>query len=292
MHALHHPDSQGGPPALRFAPSPNGYLHLGHALSALENQRIAQRLGGKVLLRMEDIDLTRCRPDFDTAIREDLTWIGFAWDGEVRRQSEHFPDYVAALERLSAMGLTYEDHESRAELKARVAAHEAETGAAFPRDPDGAPLVRRGDQNGGSDPRAAIRLDLEKALQVLAGPLFFTSFDDAGHSGEPVLARPELWGDVVLARKETPTSYHLSVVVDDALQGVTHVVRGADLTAAVHIHVALQRLLGLRTPLYHHHRLILGPDGRKLSKSEAATGLRSLRAAGATPADIRAMIYG
>jgi glutamyl-Q tRNA(Asp) synthetase len=282
-------------PVFRFAPSPNGYLHLGHALSALLNFEMARAAGGRLLLRIEDIDRTRCRPHYEQAIYEDLAWLGVAWEEPVRRQSEHFADYGAALARLEAMGLIYPSFESRSEIARLVAAR----GDAWPRDPDGAPLypgaarkltaAERRRRIDAGEPYA-LRLDMRAAM-ARAGPLSFTETGPgpAGESGT-VAAVPQRWGDVILARKETPTSYHLSVVVDDAAQGVTQVVRGQDLFHSTGVHRLLQALLGLPAPAYHHHRLILGNDGQKLAKSTQATGLRALRAAGASPADIRRML--
>ena len=281
------------PPVFRFAPSPNGYLHLGHALSALLNAEMARAAGGRLLLRIEDIDATRCRPEYEAAIYEDLAWLGLAWEQPVRRQSEHFDDYRAALAKLDALGLIYPSFESRAEIAALVAEREARD---WPRDPDGAPLypgnaktmapAERARRMAAGEPYA-LRLDMAAAL-ARTGPLTWTE-TGAGPSGETgtVAADPAAWGDVILARKETPTSYHLSVVVDDAAQGVTDIVRGRDLFHATSVHRLLQALLGLPQPRYHHHRLILDGDGRKLSKSTQATGLRELRAQGATAADIR-----
>jgi glutamyl-Q tRNA(Asp) synthetase len=285
------------PPIFRFAPSPNGYLHLGHALSALINFDQAQRAGGRFLLRIEDIDATRCRPEFETAIYEDLGWLGLTWESKVRRQSEHFDDYRAAVARLEAAGLLYPSFESRNEIAALVAAREPS--APWPRDPDGAPLYpgtgkilsagERARRLAGGEPYA-LRLDLNKAV-AQAGPLTWTE-TGAGPAGETgtVTAAPSDWGDVVLARKGAPTSYHLAVVLDDALQGVTHVVRGQDLFWSTSVHRLLQTLLGLPTPVYHHHRLVLDDDGRKLSKSFGATSLRELRASAASPADIRRLV--
>jgi len=275
----------------RFAPSPNGYLHLGHARSALLNADMAQREGGRLLLRIEDIDATRCRPEFEAAIYEDLAWLGIAWDDPVRRQSAHYDDYRAALARLEAIGLIYPSFESRAEI-ARLAAARAD----WPRDPDGAPLYPGEAKNlsaaecerriAASEPYA-LRLDMQAAL-TRAGPLTWTE-TGAGPANESgtVPADPAAWGDVILARKETPTSYHLAVVVDDAAQGVTDVVRGQDLFHATSVHRLLQALLGLPQPSYHHHALVLGAEGRKLSKSTQATGLRELRAQGVSPVEIR-----
>lgn len=301
MAAPHHPDAPIQPAAavLRFAPSPNGLLHLGHALSALENRLSADRLGGRLLLRIEDIDTTRCRPEFEAAARADLAWLGIAFDGPVRRQSEHPDAYRAALGRLDAMGLVFASFETRTELKALARAREAETGRPWPTDPDGAPLyagagrsLSRADREGliAAGRPHALRLDMAAAIDRIGRPLSWTEVDADGRPLRDIAARPERWGDVVLARKDVGTSYHLSVVVDDALQGVTHVVRGEDLFEATAVHRLLQELLGLPVPLYRHHRLIPGPDGRKLSKSEQATGLRALREAGMTPADIRRMI--
>ena len=285
------------PPVFRFAPTPNGYLHLGHAFSALLNLDLARQTGGRLLLRIEDIDLTRCKPEFETAIYEDLTWLGFAWDEPVRRQSEHLADYREALEKLSAQNLAFPSFETRAEIAKLVAQREAS--GRWPRDPDGAPLypgtakLLSSDERArllGSDAPYALRLDMAAAC-ARAGDLFWAEHGE-GPDGEigAVAARPEAWGDVVLARKETPTSYHLSVVVDDALQGVTEVVRGQDLFWSTSVHRLLQQLLGLPQPAYRHHRLILDAAGGKLSKSTEATGLRELRAGGARRADIRGLV--
>jgi glutamyl-Q tRNA(Asp) synthetase len=276
------------PPVFRFAPSPNGYLHLGHALSALLNADMARAAGGRLLLRIEDIDAARCRPEYEAAIYEDLAWLGIAWEEPVRRQSEHYDGYRAALARLEALGLVYPSFESRAEIAALVAAREP-----WPRDPDGAPLYpgdakampapERKRRMAAGEPHA-LRLDMPAAM-ARAGSLTWTEMDQ-GAAANPATS-PAIWGDVILARKETPTSYHLSVVVDDAAQGVTDVVRGQDLFHSTSVHRLLQALLGLPAPRYRHHRLILDADGNKLSKSTAATGLRELRAQGVTPADIR-----
>jgi glutamyl-Q tRNA(Asp) synthetase len=285
------------PSIFRFAPSPNGNLHLGHALSALLNFDMARAAGGKLLLRIEDIDETRCRPEYERAMLDDLAWLGIAWEQPVRRQSEHLDDYRAALARLEAHGLLYPSFESRSDIAALVA--ERERAGAWPRDPDGAPLYpgnaksispagrKRRIETG---ERYALRLDMAAAV-ARVGPLTWTEIGQGpgGESGV-VPAAPMAWGDVVLARKETPTSYHLAVAVDDALQGVTDVVRGQDLFLATGVHRLLQTLLGLPAPVYHHHRLLLDADGRKLSKSTQATGLRELRAQGARPADIRRMV--
>jgi glutamyl-Q tRNA(Asp) synthetase len=282
------------PPVFRFAPSPNGYLHLGHAYSALLNFDLARRCGGRLLLRIEDIDRARCRPEYETAIYEDLAWLGIAWETPVRRQSEHLDVYRDAVEKLGAQGLIYPGFESRAEIARLVALREAN--GPWPRDPDGAPLYPGTAKSLVPGERArlissgalyALRLDME-AARARAGDLVWIEQGE-GPGGETgtLTAQPQVWGDVVLARKETPTSYHLSVVIDDALQGVTDVVRGHDLFWSTAVHRLLQQLLDLPQPAYRHHRLLLDPAGGKLSKSTSATGLRQLRATGATPADIR-----
>ncbi|AXK81705.1 tRNA glutamyl-Q(34) synthetase GluQRS [Pseudolabrys taiwanensis] len=285
------------PPVFRFAPSPNGYLHLGHALSALLNADMARQADGRVLLRIEDIDASRCRPEYEQAVYEDLAWLGITWDGPVRRQSEHFDDYRAALAKLEAQGLVYPSFESRAEIAAMVAAREAQ--APWLRDPDGAPLYPGAAKDMPSDERArrlasgapyALRLDMAAALaRVDALTWQETGTGPAGETGT-IAADPAAWGDVVLARKDTPTSYHLAVAADDAAQGITDVVRGQDLFHATAVHRLLQALLGLPAPRYHHHRLVLDPDGRKLSKSTQATGLRELRARGLTAGDVRRLV--
>jgi len=287
------PDSRK--PVFRFAPSPNGRLHLGHALSALTNEALAAQAGGSLLLRIEDIDLTRSRPDFIAGIIADLDWLGIAFAPGIRRQSEHFADYAAALGSLQARGLVYPCFCSRQEIRAAVAAEEARAGHPWPLDPDGAPLYPG--RCKGLDPAEAmrrsaagephvLRLDMAKAAALAGRALGYTVFDAEGAT-QVVAARPERWGDVVLARKDVPTSYHLAVVVDDALQGVTHVVRGRDLEAATDIHVVLQHLLGLPTPLYHFHRLLLDADGRKLAKTRQSESLAALRERGVRPAAIR-----
>jgi glutamyl-Q tRNA(Asp) synthetase len=282
-------------PVFRFAPSPNGYLHLGHAYSALLNADLARQSGGQLLLRIEDIDPARCRPEFEAAIHEDLGWLGITWQQPVRRQSEHLADYRAALDKLAGLGLVYPSFESRAEI-ARLVAQREQAGA-WPCDPDGAPLYPGTAKQLSEDERTrliieqgvpyALRLDMAAAV-ARAGELGWNEEGEGPHRERGrIAASPQAWGDVILARKETPTSYHLSVVIDDALQGVSEVVRGADLFHATSVHVLLQRLLGLREPVYRHHRLLMDDLGHKLSKSTQATGLRELRAAGLTPDDIR-----
>ncbi|QIP04141.1 tRNA glutamyl-Q(34) synthetase GluQRS [Bradyrhizobium symbiodeficiens] len=285
------------PPVFRFAPSPNGHLHLGHAYSALLNFDRARETGGRLLLRIEDIDTTRCRPEFEAAIYEDLAWLGTSWEIPVRRQSEHLADYRAALDKLSALNLVYPAFESRAEIARLVSAREAD--GPWPRDPDGAPLYPGDSRSLPADARArliasgvpyALRLDMAAACQRVAGLTWRELGEEQGGEGGIVPVRPQAWGDVILARKETPTSYHLSVVVDDALQGVSEIVRGQDLFHATAVHRLLQVLLGLPEPAYRHHRLICDGEGRKLSKSSRSTGLRELRAGGASPASIRALV--
>ena len=240
-----------------------------------------------MLLRIEDIDASRCRPEFETAIYEDLAWLGLKWEQLVRRQSEHFDAYRAALARLDAMGLIYPSFESRAEIAALVA--ERESQEPWPREPDGTPLYP-GDAKAlppaerarliASGAPYALRLDMAAALQRI-GPLTWLE------GGSKKAADPAAWGDVILSRKDALGSYHLAVVVDDAAQGVTDVVRGRDLFHATSVHRLLQSLLDLPAPRYHHHRLILDAEGHKLSKSTQATALRERRARGATPSDIR-----
>ena len=282
---------------LRFAPSPNGYLHLGHAFSALLNHDMAREVGGRLLLRIEDIDAQRSRPEFEAAIYEDLTWLGISWAEPVRRQSEHFADYEAALLKLDARGLLYPSFESRSEIAALVA--ERERHGRWPRDPDGVPLYPgRGRKLAAAERKRrvhageayALRLAIDAAV-AQTGVLTWseTGLGPHGNTGT-ITAAPLMWGDVIVARKDMPTSYHLAVTVDDALQGVTDVVRGQDLFWSTSIHRLLQALLGLPEPIYHHHRLVLDAEGRKLAKSTGAKSLRDLRAEGLTAQDIRRMI--
>lgn len=282
------------PPVFRFAPSPNGYLHLGHARSALLNFDRAREHGGRFLLRIEDTDTTRCRPEFAAAILEDLAWLGMTWEQPVRRQSEHFTLYAKTLARLEREGLLYRSFESRTEIARLVAARETE--GPWPRDPDGVPLYPGPGASLPVEQQALLiqsgipfsqRLRVAEAVRR-AGTLSWIEHGE-GPSGERglVAARPEAWGDVVLGRKEVPASYHLAVVIDDALQGVTDVVRGQDLFWATSIHRLLQELLGLPSPAYHHHALIRDAAGAKLSKSGGSPPIRELRAQGVTPADVR-----
>ena len=266
----------------RFAPSPTGYLHLGHVRSALEGWRAARQAGGRFLLRLEDIDQTRCREEYAAATIEDLAWLGLDWDGPIRKQSEHLDDYRAALDRLDAIGVLYPCFCTRREIQAEIAraggAPQGEGGPTYPGTCRGlnpeqiAALMRSGADY-------ALRLDLARAL-TLTGPLYW-------HEGETRHeANPALLGDVVLARKDVPTSYHLAVTVDDAIQRVTLVTRGTDLVAATHIHRVLQSLLDLPTPHYRHHPLLTDATGRRLAKRNGALTIRSMRQQGMSPAEV------
>lgn len=269
----------------RFAPSPSGYLHLGHAYSALFGYAEAQRAGGRFLLRIEDIDAGRCRPEFTAAILEDLAWLGITWDGPVRIQSAHADEHAAALQALDAQGLLYPCFCTRRDIAEEV----ARAGAA-PHGPDGpiypgtcrelSPAERRRRQEAGQP--YALRLDMGRAI-ARAGVL---TWQDRRRGR--ITATPAVFGDIVLARKDVPSSYHLAVTVDDHAQGVTLVTRGEDLFEATHIHRLLQALLGLDTPEYHHHPLLTDESGRRLAKRDRALTLRALRAAGLSPADLRA----
>jgi glutamyl-Q tRNA(Asp) synthetase len=271
----------------RFAPSPTGRLHRGHAYSALTAFEAARAAGGRFLLRIEDIDRTRCRPEYETALLEDLAWLGLAWETPVRRQSEHMADYRAALERLAERGLVYRCYRTRREIAAAIesaphGAMEAWRGGPLSpqeearREAEGAPY--------------AWRLSLDAAAQALGGfgDLAFKE-EGCGPQGESgrIAARPELGGDVVLARKDVGVAYHLAVVVDDALQGVTHVIRGQDLFEAAHVQRLLQALLGLPTPVYRHHRLLMGPDGKRFAKRDLAETLAEIRARGVSAEALR-----
>ena len=273
-------------PILRFAPSPNGLLHLGHAYSALFTWQAAALLGGVALLRIEDIDIDRSKPEFDAAIQADLAWLGLDWPEPVMRQSQRFPAYEQAANALRRLGIVYPCFCSRAEIAAHSSAG----------DPDGAPLypgtcrhlpaeeaemrLTRGDA-------VQYRLDMSKAT-AMTGSLSYSVIGPTVLDRPQIrYARPERWGDFVLQRKGTPTSYHLSVVVDDAAQHITHVTRGRDMEASTDIHVLLQFLLNLDTPYYSFHKLILDDKGRKLAKSKGSPSLASLRDAGWNPQDVR-----
>ncbi len=270
----------------RFAPSPTGRLHTGHAYAALFAAEAARAANGRFLLRIEDIDATRCRPAFETAIYEDLAWLGLVWETPVRRQSEHFGDYRAALARLETMGLIYPCFCTRKEIAAEIAAS-----AGAPHGPDG-PLYPGACRHRDAAERAAriaagepyvLRLDMARAI-ARTGPLTMEE------SGVRQPAAPAVFGDVVLARKDVPASYHLAVTVDDALQGVTLVTRGEDLLPAAFVHRLLQALLDLPEPAYRHHKLLTGPDGRRLAKRDGAETLADVRARGVSPDDLRARL--
>jgi glutamyl-Q tRNA(Asp) synthetase len=261
----------------RFAPSPTGRMHLGNAYSALLNEKMARESGGRLLLRIEDIDHTRCRPEFVSGIYQDMEWLGISFEPEVRVQSQHIDFYKEKLIFLAAHSLVYPCSCTRSDLRRN-------SSAAL--DPEGQPLYpgtcRHTPPPFGAD--AALRLDMARAVSAAGRPVYVQE------SGRTLLAKPSLWGDVVLARKDLGTSYHLSVVADDALQGVTDVVRGEELLGVTSIHRLLQEMLGYPAPRYHHHRHVKADGGRKLSKSAGDTTLLKLRAQGMTANDVRAML--
>jgi glutamyl-Q tRNA(Asp) synthetase len=269
----------------RFAPSPTGHLHLGHAHSALFAHRIARAAGGKFLLRLEDIDPGRCRPAFAEAIFHDLAWLGLAWARPVRVQSQHLPDYRAVLDQLSARGLLYPCFCTRADIAREIAAS-----AHAPHGPDGvlypgtcralSPAERQARIDAGTP--YALRLDMARAVTEV-GALAFIDGEDT------VTATPEIFGDVVLGRKDVPASYHLCVTHDDAAQGVTLVTRAEDLRPATHLHRLLQALMGWKVPAWRHHALLVGPDGRRYAKRDRSVSLSDLREAGRTPSEVRAL---
>lgn len=270
----------------RFAPSPTGYLHRGHGFSALTAYQAAREVGGRFLLRIEDIDATRCRSEYDAAVSEELAWLGLDWEQPVRRQSKHLTDYHAAIETLRQRGLVYRCFKTRKEIDIGRAPHEPAVpyvGAPLSTDEETQRLVR--------GEAFAWRLSLAAAREALGGfeTLIFVE-QGAGPDGETgvIQARPETAGDIVLARKDVGVAYHLAVVHDDALQGVTHVIRGLDLFEAAHIQRLLQALLDLPTPTYRHHGLLMGPDGKRYAKRDKAQTLRELRAAGMSPQALRA----
>jgi glutamyl-Q tRNA(Asp) synthetase len=282
----------------RFAPSPTGFLHLGHAFAALTAFETARAAGGRFLLRIEDIDKTRCRPDYESSILEDLRWLGLSWEEPVRRQSEHFADYAAALDKLLAAELLYPCFCTRKDIaeeiaRAGIAPQASELspeGPLYPGTCRGMSEAARGRRIAEGVPHA-LRLDVARAKQRMAGYLTFEERGREPHGETGIqIARPELFGDVVLARKELPASYHLAVVVDDALQGVTLVTRGEDLFPATHIQRLLQALLEVPSPAYAHHRLILDAQGKKFSKRDRAATLAGLRESGATAGEVRAMV--
>lgn len=274
--------ARGEPPHVtRFAPSPTGYLHLGHAYSAQFAYEAARLSGGRFLLRIEDIDQTRCRPEFEQGILEDLRWLGLRWDGAVRRQSQDLPLYEGALRRLKELGVIYPCFCTRKQIQAEIeeadrAPHGPSGEAVYPGTCRRLTEAERKRRIEAGEP-FALRLDVAAAL-ALTGPLTWTDV-----RGGAIPAEPELLGDVVLARKDVPTSYHLAVTVDDHLQGVTLVTRGEDLFHATHVHRLLQALLGLRTPRYYHHNLIADSTGQRLAKRNRAVTIRHLRERGWTP---------
>jgi len=283
------------PPVFRFAPSPNGELHLGHALSALDGYEQARAAGGPFLLRIENIDIGRTRPEFVAGIFADLRWLGLEWEEPVLFQSQRMDAYRAAAARLEDLGLLYPCFATRSQIEAAVM-----DGAS---DPDGAPLYpglwkgRTAQEIAGmraAGESAALRIDMAAASKLAAeklggAPLTFVEMAGDG-ARQAVEAHPERWGDAVIVRKDVPTSYHLAVVVDDAWQGVTHVTRGGDLYAATDLHRLLQVLLDLPEPTYRHHRLMVDETGRKLAKSAKDTSLRSLREGGISVAEVRRLI--
>ena len=289
----------------RFAPSPTGPLHLGHAYAALTALDAARAAGGRLLLRIEDIDRTRARPQFERAIHEDLAWLGLEWARPVRRQSEHGDDYAAALERLRARGLVYRCLRTRREVAQAAAsaphghgdaglgdagAGDAATAAPFRGGP--LPPEEEARRLAAGEP-FAWRLSLDAARSALGAAWAALAFTEEGEGPDGrgrIPARPERLGDLVLARKDVGVAYHLAVVVDDALQGVTHVIRGEDLQEAAHGQRLLQALLGLSEPVYRHHPLLLGPDGKRLAKRNGAPALAALRAQGVTPGEVRALV--
>ena len=266
----------------RFAPSPTGYLHLGHAHSALVGWHRARAESGRFLLRIEDIDPARCRPEYEAAILEDLRWLGLAWDGPVRRQSDHLAEYEAALDRMRGMGLLYPCFCSRKDIAAAVSAPHGPEGPIYPGTCRNQPTELVQERLVRGDPYA-LRLDVAKAGAV-AGCLTFQDEREG-----QVEARPETLGDVVLARRDAPASYHLCVTLDDHLQGVTLVTRGVDLFHATHIHRLLQAILDLNVPTYAHHLLLTNPAGERLSKRDGAMALRALRQAGRSAAEVRVL---
>lgn len=281
----------------RFAPSPTGRLHLGHAYSALLAFDASRAAKGDLLLRIEDIDTTRCRPEFEAGIYADLAWLGLDWPGPARRQSDHFADYAAAIEKLRNLGVLYRCFLTRREIaeQAASAPHTSGEGTegmvyfgpAQPMSTDEEEArLARGES-------FAWRLSLRYSQDLLGEEfprLVFIEHDAATNAEREIAARPQIHGDVILARKDTPASYHLCVVHDDALQDITHVIRGDDLRSATHVHVLLQKLLGLPTPVYRHHPLLTGPDGKRYAKRDQSLTLAALREAGVSPAEIRARI--
>ena len=267
----------------RFAPSPTGELHLGSAYSARIAWQRARAAGGTFVVRIEDIDIRRCKRAFETAILADLAWLGLAWDGAVRRQSDHFAEYGQVLDRLDARGLVYPCFCTRADIAASAGAPQGPDGPLYPGTCRHLSAQERRDRIA-AGVEHCLRLDAAKAAKE-AGPYGFTDETRGRIEGEPLL-----FGDVVIARKDTPTSYHLSVTHDDHLQGVTLVTRGEDLLPSTHVHVLLQRLLGYETPLYAHHRLLVAPDGKRLAKRDKSLTIRSMRESGKTPEEVFSLL--
>jgi glutamyl-Q tRNA(Asp) synthetase len=280
------------PPVFRFAPTPNGRLHLGHAYSALMNERAAQRFGGRLLLRMEDLDRARCKPEYERGALDDLDWLGLAFETPPRRQSEHVSDYGRAYAALDRLGVLYPCHCTKAEIAKAWQAGGRKV------DPDGQPLYpgtcralkgerRQASATGAGPP--TLRLDMERALALAPVDLFWSEFFE-GDASRIERADTTVWGDVALKRRGAPATYHVAVVIDDQLQGITDVVRGRDLFAATSLHRLLQHLLAVEPPRYRHHRLVLDAKGEKMSKSAAATPLAQLRSQGISPDEIRAAL--
>ncbi|MFK7902839.1 MAG: tRNA glutamyl-Q(34) synthetase GluQRS [Nitratireductor sp.] len=286
-------------PVFRFAPSPNGRLHLGHAFSALLNQEMAKQLNAKFLLRIEDTDLGRCTPVLEQRMLEDLQWLGIEWDEEPLRQSDNIKTYEEVIHTLQSEGLVYPAFMSRSQIKNYIGAQE-ENGIAWPRDPDGSPLYPDVDKNLSEDEseqriangdQYALRLDMQKAMAFVGQEMHWVeNFEGPKEETGTIKAKPKDWGDIILSRKDSPASYHLACVTDDAMQGITHVVRGRDLFWSTSVHLLLQALMGFPTPQYFHHDLILDENNRKLSKSNNDTSIAELRSAGTSQTDIKKMI--
>jgi glutamyl-Q tRNA(Asp) synthetase len=275
------------PVTTRFAPSPTGLLHIGHAYSALIAWRRAREAGGRFLLRLEDIDPGRCRPEFAAAIVEDLAWLGLDWDSEVRVQSAHLPEYRAVLEALAQRELLYPCFCTRADIeRAADAPHGADGGPRYPGTCRGLSLDERDARIAAGVPHA-LRLDMARALETVAAPLVFEEAEEGN-----IQCDPSSFGDIVLGRKDAPASYHLCVTHDDALQGVTLVTRGLDLKPATHVHRLLQVLMGWPAPRYAHHRLLTDAAGRRLAKRDHALTLRELRASGVSAAEVLQRVGG
>lgn len=286
-------------PIFRFAPSPTGELHLGHAFSALENLRLARAMGGKMLLRIEDIDQSRCRPAYETAMLRELEWLGFEWDEAPLRQSDHLDIYRDAIDALLNENLAYPAFLSRKQARLTIDQWETKNGRNWPRDPDGSPHYPGKAQNDAQISRdePALRLDIKAALAYLSGSKrekWQAAWQEGGLGPEgqtgTISADPGVWGDFLLSSKDRPASYHLASVIDDARQNISHVVRGVDLFWSSSAHCLLQEIFGFKTPFYHHHGLVLDDDGKKLAKSRNSTSLYALRQSGMTPRDIRRMI--